>query len=140
MIGLRGGLCYDVEIPASEMPNYDGSRYITIDRNGTRYVSFVNATMPEEHYQMPKGMERYQDFKAHEQHARREAFNIAALAFPELEQIREQEQGLLPELWRFDLVPVEVSAQAWIDWTPPEQRTATTPPTRMTSFITGAGL
>ena len=116
MIG--GGLSYDVEVPISDIPHYDGSRYITIIRDGNRkFVNFVDATLPEEHFAMEQGWERYSDFLEHEKRQRRNMLNLAQIVFPELAQIRTKTDKL-PLLWVTGLLPTseEVSAEHTINY------------------------
>jgi hypothetical protein len=115
MAGVQGGMSYDVLVPVECVPNYDGSRYITICSDERRFVDFIDATLPESHFQMPKGIERYRDYQLHKLEARRAAFNIAAAVFPELEKTREQEHGLLPFLWVFGLLDIESSAEITVN-------------------------
>lgn len=113
MIG--GGMSYDVRVPVECVPHYDGSRYITICSENRRFVDFVDATMPESHYRMPKGIERYRDYHNHKHAALMAAFNIAATVFPELEKARDREHGMLPAIWVFDLLENETSAEVTVN-------------------------
>lgn len=112
MIG--GGLSYDVEVPVSEVQNYDGTRYTTILRGSERYVNFVEATLPESHFKMPTGVERYQEFLLHKNLARCMMLDIAESVFPELGQVR-QHSNQLPILWVTGLLEDETSAEFTVD-------------------------
>ena len=82
MIG--GGLSYKVYVPVSHVQNYDGTRYTTIINDGQPFLDYTDATMPELHYSMEKGHERYEHYLAHEKQAKKEAMVLARKAFPEL--------------------------------------------------------
>ncbi len=113
MIG--GGLSYDVYVPVSEVKNYDGTRYITIDRHGELFVTYVSATIPEEHFAMERGWARLDDLMQHDRTARIKMLDIAECAFPELGKIRRDGRNSLPELWVTDLLEHETSAEQDIE-------------------------
>lgn len=127
MIG--GGLSYDVEVPVSSVPNYDGCRYTTISRstwdettgkykNHRDYVNFTDATLPESHFAMPQGWDRYEHFLAHERATRRRMLDIAESLFPELAKYRAAGHDSLPLLWCVNLLPEgekETSAEFTIE-------------------------
>lgn len=109
MIG--GGLSYDVLVPIKDIHNYDGTRYTTICRDGQtdkRFLDYTDATMPEEHYAMEKGWDRYEAYLAHEKRAKIEAMKLARQAFPEL---NAYDGDSLPDLWCVGL-PVEEETHA----------------------------
>lgn len=97
MIG--GGLSYDVYVPIKQMSNYDGSRYTTIHRDGGVYVDYVQATLPEDHFAMELGWDRYDAFLAHQRKAKVEMLDIAERAFPELAKYRATGNDAIPLLW-----------------------------------------
>ena len=103
-----GGLAYDVLVEIGHVEHYDGTRYTTVRREGKDYLRFTDATMPEEHYAMPLGFERYDHYKEHEKAARKEAMKLACRVFPELRQLGEES---LPELWRTGLLATETHAK-----------------------------
>jgi len=73
---------YDVSVPTSEVDSSKHSSFII--RDGQEYVSFVDATLPVEHQEMPKGWERYAAFLAHQKIAEQRAWEILKANFPEL--------------------------------------------------------
>ena len=91
-----GGLSYDVYVPVSQIPNYDGARYTTIHRQDGMYVDFPQATLPEEHFAMPLGWDRYADWLAHEKVARVKMLEIARTVYVELYNAKLE---TLPSLW-----------------------------------------
>jgi hypothetical protein len=107
MIG--GGLSYDVYVRVQDVANYDASRYTTIHRDSGKYVDFVDATLPESHFSMPLGWDKYHAFLEHQRAARRTMLTLAEKAFPELSKIRPAEDSL-PLLWACGLLPEEASA------------------------------
>ena len=93
MIG--GGNSYDALVPVEDVPGYDGARYTTvISTDDRRYVEFVPATLPESHFRMPTGWERYEDFLAHEKAAKAEALILLKRLYPETRNLEK-----FPLLW-----------------------------------------
>lgn len=79
---------YDAEVPIEDVPNYDPGRYTTIihgggPHDGKRFVSFVEATLPESHFAMPQGFERYDHFLEHERAIKSEALRLLHTLYPE---------------------------------------------------------
>lgn len=79
---------YDAEVPIEDVPNYQPHRYTTIIHggglhDGKRFIRFVDATLPESHFSMPRGWERYQAFLDHEKAANSKALSILKALYPE---------------------------------------------------------
>lgn len=112
MIG--GGLSYDVYVPTKYVHNYDAGRQTTIVQDGKEYLDYVQASLPEAHYALPKGWDRYDAFLAHEKAARQTMLTLARSVFPELQAL---EEDTLPSLWTTGLMDrdQEVSAEQVIN-------------------------
>lgn len=111
-----GGLSYDVLVPIADILNYDGVRYTTIWREEGKYISYTDATMPEEHYAMDKGWRRYEAYLAHEKQARKTMLTLARQAFPELNQYQGE---TLPSLWVTGLMDKETHAAKTLTFSRP---------------------
>jgi hypothetical protein len=101
MIG--GGYSYDAYVSSKEVATYDPCRYVNYHLSHSPrgvYLSLCDATMPEEHYSMPKGWERYEAYMAHEKESKKLALTLARRVFPELDYFEGDE---LPFLWLNDL-------------------------------------
>jgi hypothetical protein len=105
---IGGGLSYDVYVPVSELTNYQPSRYTTTIRSGEKYISFVDATMPEDHHTMPLGFDRYEHYQRHAAQAKEIELAICKEIFPELRKL-SAEVTKLPELWVTGLMTKETS-------------------------------
>ena len=106
-----GGLAYEVLVPIKHVPNYNGTRYTTVCRdNGGQFVRFEDATTPEEHFAMPLGWERYEDKLRHNKACEPIAFQLAKVAFPELEKLDK-----LPFLWATGLLERETHRDVMLD-------------------------
>lgn len=94
MIG--GGNSYDVYVPLSQAPEWLGengkyrSSCTHIGRDSYKtgrhgyYVDYEHATLPESHFEMPQGWERYDDWLQHKKRANAKMLEIARSVFPEL--------------------------------------------------------
>lgn len=70
---------YDVTVPL----NGNDRSYIIV-RDGKEYLTFTDATLPDEQRAMPQGWDRYEAFKAHEAVARVKEWEFVKQAFPEV--------------------------------------------------------
>ena len=94
MIG--GGTAYDAVVPTADVPTYDPTRYTTIsygDEKGS-FLRFEDATLPEEHFSMPQGWERYQHRLAHDKAANERALELLHKLYPETRGLTR-----FPSLW-----------------------------------------
>lgn len=71
-------------------------------------MRLADVIMPEEHYNMPLGWERYEHSQAHEKEARKLALTLARKVFPEL---RKYQGETLPDLWISGLLEEETHAK-----------------------------
>ena len=118
MVG--GGLSYDVYVPVPASRKWDASIWRSRKDGDFDYCDdFVAATQPESIKAMPKGLERWDAFKAHEECARRTMLDIAESVFPELAAYRARGENKIPVLWVNDLLPKgvkETSAEFTVEW------------------------
>lgn len=113
-----GGMSYAVEVPVSDVLNYQSCRYTTIWRdlnvdgrkNHGEYIRLEDALTSEDHFAMPTGWERYEDRLAIDKATKPIAYELAVIAFPELAQI-----GKIPFLWATGLLPVETHRDVLLD-------------------------
>lgn len=112
-----GGLSYNLYVPLKECTekfrkNCTHMSILNSEFNNP-YVSFVQATTPDSHLDMERGIERWEDWKAHEKAANAKALELARQVFPELMQIDKW-----PELWVDNLMPndQESSKEIWVTY------------------------
>lgn len=81
---------YDVTVPADPKKE----RIITILDGGKHYLTFEDATINPDHWKMPQGWERYEDYQRHKRECRAPMLNLIQQAFPETAHLTE-----FPDLW-----------------------------------------
>lgn len=108
MIG--GGLAYDVNVLAESVPEHNQKASYRIIRDGCTYLTYVDATLPIEHFDRPTGEERYAAYQRREREASEETLMLAQRAFPELKAITPEAWN--QRLWFTDLGVPETHATA----------------------------
>lgn len=102
-MAMSGSYCsYDGVVPASEVEHADKLSHFIV-RDGINYVPFADAIRPAYQFDMPRGVERYDAWMAHESIAAEKLVAIACGVYPEL-------CGMLtmPRLW-IEVSPVYAS-------------------------------
>lgn len=91
-----GGTAYAVHVPRRLCPVQDRHTILTLvdGAGGDEYVSLCDATMPAEHWAMPVGWERYEEYRAHKKAAKAAQLEIAREVCPELAEV-----STWPLLW-----------------------------------------
>ena len=88
---------YEVYVPLESLPESIRTRQTYMsDIDGRLYVDFTAATLPESHYSLPVGPERYGRYQDHERAARAKAWRIIREVFPETQGL---DADSLPWLW-----------------------------------------
>lgn len=95
MIG--GGNHYEVLVDVKSLPSRKLSKlHHFVLRDNRTYCFLVSALMPESHYELEPGIERWEAYKRWEKVAAKVAYDLCSEYFHELKQL-----GTLPELWAF---------------------------------------
>jgi hypothetical protein len=89
-----GGTSYDILIPTEEISHYKPELHTTNIWDGKPYWKYEYATLPNEHYKMELGWERYENWLNHEKKANIEKLEIIKKYFPETINLVK-----FPELW-----------------------------------------
>jgi hypothetical protein len=109
-----GGLSYEISVPVSEITperTRNATCVIVKDIKGKRkeFVSFVDATIPDTHFEMPLGWDRYEHRQNWEKKCHAEMLKILQENFPETNLLT-----CYPTLWTNGLLAPEPSEPVYI--------------------------